>query len=129
VINYLSYGKEKPFIHPFVFFIVQYGVEDVITSIKNHDVNAAIESLYFFLTAVDPEIKEGLSEEIKTLEAIRQGQLTTKTDALVITIMNKVYDKLHGAGYFLAAKMRPPTREKSMKEIEVETAKAKYGKK
>lgn len=41
-------------------------------------------------------------------------------------LLKKVMKELHEEGYFLAAKMRPPTREKSMKEFEITTALAQH---
>lgn len=98
--------REKPFIHPFTFFVVNFGVEDVIRAFREHNHMAALENLYMFSLALDPHIKKDLEKDIEALMTMRKGN--GFTEEKLIEIAGRIYDKLHDAGYFLAAKFVEP---------------------
>ena len=117
-------NRGKAFVHPFTFYIVNFGVEDVIRAFREHHYTTSLENLFAFVMALDPAIKENLTKDIETMNQMRKANQSLTEDKL-IEIMNKVYDQLHNAGYFLAAKMSPPTRATTLSDMEKKLEKAK----
>lgn len=121
----MSYKQKEPFVHPFTFFLVQA----ITTSYENTihgKLTDSLEAIYWLTAYLDSKEQERLEKTIKTIEDTHNGSLTL-TRSSFRNIISAVMKDLHGEGYFLAAKTRPPTREKSMKDIEMEVAIAKYG--
>lgn len=123
----MSGQRDKPFIHPFNFFIVNVGVEQTHANMISGAIgkNQALKSLLWFLAWFERDIKEKLDNEIKFLKL--RVQLSSEEKEMW-DIISKIANALHDAGYFTQAKMRPPTRESGMKDIQITVDRAKYAK-
>lgn len=120
-------SQRSPQVHPFTFFIV-----GVIQTVYNDlsegatNIREATRDLYWLLTSLDRKGQESLKEEIQQIEKVMDGKEVI--DRVIFrALYKKAMIELHDEGYFIAAKMRPPTRESSMKDfgLTIATAQAK----
>lgn len=123
----MSSQRNQPFIHPFNFFIVNIGVEQTHGSMVSGAVGKgqALKNLLWFLAWFERGVKEKLDKQILSLKL--RVQLSNE-EVEMWDIISNIANELHDAGYFTAAKSRPPTRESSMKDIQITVDKAKYAK-
>lgn len=122
----MSYGPRSPMVHPFTFFLVN-SIQIVYNDVSQGEttnIREAMRDLYWLSCCLDSKGQETLSDDIVFMEKVTDGEahLDLKTFR---TLFKKVMKELHSEGYFIAAKMRPPTRETSMKDIELTTTKAR----
>jgi|GEM_PF-5766991 len=96
-------ARRQPFIHPFNFYIVQYGVEAFHEAFAKGNNIGAMQTLYVFVGWLEPNIKKKLREEIAMLELMWKNP-SLATEEKLRKIQWKIADALHEAGYFLAAK-------------------------
>ncbi len=103
----MSSSKTNAFIHPFNFTVVD-NVDQALENLRNGRVSQAVEGLFWFSAALDPEIKLRLKDDIELL-----NQMSTRQRPMnrlkVFDILNKILGELHAAGYFLQAKYNPLT--------------------
>jgi len=98
-----SEEKNRPFIHPFNFYIVDYGVESTHRLIMEGKLTDAAKNLLLFLGWLDPDIQKKLNKEMYDLYAMWKGQKPFSFEDL-FSIIVKVSYELHDKGYFLMAK-------------------------
>jgi hypothetical protein len=125
----MSYNPRSPMVHPFTFFIVNciQIVWNDVSQGPTTQIREATRDLYWLCCCLDAKGQQTLTDEITFMEQVLDGMVVLNLQKFRI-LLKKVMKELHEEGYFLAAKMRPPTREVGMQELELETAKAKYGK-
>ena len=120
-------SSKAPLVHPFTFFIVNALTEAWINAVKSNLRDSA-KTLYWLSLSLDAKGQTTLEKEITALERFIDGK-----DKLMESAFREVYRKvtkeLHEEGYFLAAKMRPPTRERGMHDLEMRVDKAIFGEK
>lgn len=121
----MSSQRSQPFIHPFNFFIVDYGIEVTQQALTQRKFEEAVWNMFWFVGWLERNIVEELEPEVELMERMLTGEIAIE-ERTFRRLQLKIAQKMHDAGYFLAAKMRPPTRETSMKDIQVTVDKAKY---
>ena len=99
----MSEDRKQPFIHPFNFYIVTYGVEAFHKAFVEDRYIDAVQNLYVFVGWLEPEIQERLKNEIVELEMMMMNPRLVNV-AKLRHIQLKVSKLLHEAGYFLQAK-------------------------
>ena len=99
----MSEERKQPFIHPFNFYIVTYGVEAFHKAFVEDRYIDAVQNLYVFVGWLEPEIQEKLKNEIVELEMMMMNPRLVNV-AKLRRIQLKVSKLLHDAGYFLQAK-------------------------
>jgi hypothetical protein len=106
-------SQQKNFVHPFTFTVTAFGLEYPTSRLRENDIRSWIFGLADFTLMLDPEIKQTLKKEIAYLESVRYGEvgIDRTTELECRKIAGEIYNALHEAGYFLAAKMTPPTRK------------------
>ena len=112
----MSEGRDRPFIHPFNYYIVNFGVETFHRFMAERDYYAAAYNLWIFLGWLEPEIRSELKDEIEELELMLRNvnQLTAES---LRRVQLKVSSELHRKGYFLMAKAAPPTRTVDLEDM------------
>lgn len=116
--------RRQQLIHPFTFFLVndvQLAYENAYASRSMSSINA----LYWLTMSLDQKGQEALKEEMKTMEAVIDGKQTLSKE-LERQLYSKVMQELHKEGYFLAAKMTPPTKTTTMKELGMDMEVARH---
>jgi len=101
----LSEERRQPFIHPFNFYIVTYGVEAFHKAFVEDRYIDAVQNLYVFVGWLEPEIRDRLKNEIVELESMMMNQKRVNPVRLR-QIQLKISSLLHKAGYFEQAKVR-----------------------
>lgn len=102
--------SQKNFIHPYIFFVTEFGLSDPLEKLRENDWTGALRSLTDFCLALDPDIKELLKAEIDELRLWRYKNQGID-EAKLIETFDKIFNALHAAGYFLGAKMIPPRKD------------------
>ena len=104
------------FIHPFNFFIIE-NINTITHHMNNNNALTAAYILHDFILWLDPEIKDALQKEIKTLKNIVRGKNAVQ-EGFVDELIDKVSLALHIAGYFTAAKWGVPTKTTTMGNLQ-----------
>ena len=99
----MSIERRQPFIHPFNYYLVQYGVEAFHEAFAKGYTIPAMKTLYVLVGWLEPSIKKKLKKEIAMLELMWKNN-SLATEERVREIQWKIANALHEAGYFLAAK-------------------------
>lgn len=116
-------------IHPFTFFLVNT-IQVIYNDVAQGpgSLPEATRDLSWMCCFLDAKGQEALAKDMETMEKLTDNPMAITKDVFR-PLLKKVMKELHAEGYFIAAKMRPPTRESPMKELEFSVAEAKYGSK
>ena len=120
----MSEDRKQPFIHPFNFYIVTYGVEAFHKAFVEGRYIDAVQNLYVFVGWLESEIQDRLKNEIVELEMMMMNPRLVNV-AKLRRIQLKVSKLLHEAGYFTQAKAGPPTRIVGLEDMAKKLEKVK----
>mgnify|MGYP001049127296 CR=1 FL=1 len=115
----MSEQPKQIFVHPYSFYLVSR-LTEIYMAMQESNLDA-IERLYLFCISLDPIVVEKLKDEIEKLKQQVYGgnpNLPLKEQD-IDRIYARLWEELHHAGYFLAAKYSPITA-KNFKELENE---------
>lgn len=100
-----SSQRNVPFVHPYTAFLVNQGLNNIFQSIQENQFGKALNQIYWFIDFLEPEIKQELTDDLATIEAMRTNT-NSFTKPKFKKILNSVMSKLHSKGYFVAAKWK-----------------------
>jgi hypothetical protein len=121
-------SQRTPLVHPFTFLLT--GWIDTSVAYVNNKAPASRNSLrvlYWLAISLDAKGQKKLQKEIIKMEDLldRKKQVRIETYRELYKVVMR---ELHEEGYFIAAKSRPPTRAKTMHDLEMVIAKETRGK-
>lgn len=114
----MSHKDNSPFVHPYIFYIISFGMEYPISCLRNNEVGPFARGLHSFCLTLDPDLKKTLKSEMKYLQQIRTNEIGEPPIDELIETTDKIFTAIHEAGYFLSAKMTPPTRKGGLGMLE-----------
>ena len=112
--------RSSEFLHPYVRFLVD-SIATIRDYIRDRAWTRAARYLYWFISYLDPHIKEKLKDDRAKLRAILDGSLRYTEDVFQ-EILDNVMDELHKEGYFAGAKHKiiyVGGQKKALEEIEI----------
>ena len=117
--------QRQQMVHPFTFFITN-DVSLAYTQAYNSDLTSSLKALYWLACSLDSKGQEKLKNEIEQCEKLIDGKGTGLTTQVYRQLYKTILKELHEEGYFLAAKMTPPTKTTTMKDLAMDLEKAQY---
>lgn len=121
----MSWNRDKGFVHPYTYFLVNDGLSSIYDSIKEGNRSLALQKLYWLVGFLEPKIQDTLASEVEDMESMMQNINLLTVENFKLILWN-VIGHLHEAGYFLAAKFGPPTKETKMGDLARKLEKAKF---
>lgn len=94
--------RDSQFIHPYVYFLVD-SIKTIRDYIEQRRFLRAATYLYWFISYLDPSIKQKLQPARRRLKEIMEGREQGNLDEFT-AILDTVMEELHKEGYFAAAK-------------------------
>ena len=94
--------RDSEFLHPYIRFLVD-SISTIRDYIRDKSWIRAARYLYWFISYLDPHIKDKLKDERNKLKAILRGYANFTEDDFQ-EILDTVMDELHKEGYFAGAK-------------------------
>jgi hypothetical protein len=120
-------SEREPFVHPFTFFLVDAITTSFKFALEENRNKDAMNTLYWLTGFLDTKGQKTLKKQIDEMETLRNTNTAIngkKFRDLLVPIMKE----LHSEGYFVQAKMRPPTRAKGLKDLQLTVDTATHGK-
>jgi hypothetical protein len=116
--------RQQPFIHPFTFFLVS-DVQLAYENAYQGRTSDSIKALHLLTLSLDQKGQEALKKEVEEMETILDGNKRLDR-ATFRRLFAEVLRELHKEGYFIMAKMTPPTKTTTMRDLELEMDHARY---
>jgi hypothetical protein len=115
----MSSSKGKQLIHPFVYLLVDDGVNAIFLSMKQKRYRDALQDLWSLFSIMDQEFRDGNKDVFKRIEHYRTVDIAALSDGKEMhKLVTVVLQYLHSHNYLVSQRYEVPKRETSLKEME-----------